>query len=84
MPLKLREVSTADGWHEAADIFDNYGSCCFKRGGGHFVRQATTYGPVRESKGLVVCFAAADFTGNGLPDIVAPGKGGLCGFYNEG
>jgi len=26
----------------------------------------------------------ADLTGNGLPDIVAPGKDGLCIFYNEG
>jgi hypothetical protein len=29
-------------------------------------------------------FAMADLTGNGLPDLVAPGKDGLYIFTNEG
>ncbi len=64
--------------------FDPYGAYYFKWAGDHFIKQVITYGPVRESKGLGIHFAVADLTGNGLPDIVAPGKDGLCVFYNEG
>ena len=63
---------------------DDYGIYYFKWNRGHFVKQVITYGPARQSKGLGVHFAVADLTGNGLPDIVAPGKDGLCVFYNEG
>ncbi|MBW7863810.1 MAG: VCBS repeat-containing protein [Candidatus Hydrogenedens sp.] len=64
--------------------FDPYGCYYFKWNGAHFTKQVIAYGPVRESKGLGLQFAVADLTGNGLPDIVAPGKDGLCVFYNEG
>ena len=63
---------------------DPYGTYYFKWNGDHFVKQVIEYGPLRESKGLGIHFAMADLTGNGLPDIVAPGKDGLCVFYNEG
>lgn len=64
--------------------FDPYGIYYFKWNGSHFVKQVIEYGPVRQSKGLGIHFAVADLTGNGLPDIVAPGKDGLCIYYNEG
>lgn len=64
--------------------FDPYGIYYFKWDGTHFIKQVIEYGPLRNSKGLGIHFAVADLTGNGLPDIIAPGKDGLCIFYNEG
>jgi len=63
---------------------DDYGIYYFKWNRTHFVKQVICYGPARQSKGLGIHFAVADLTGNGLPDIVAPGKDGLCVFFNEG
>jgi hypothetical protein len=64
--------------------FDPYGICYFKWNGESFTKQVVDFGPVRETTGLGITSAVHDFTGNGLPDIVAPGKDGLYVFYNEG
>ncbi|NQU45147.1 VCBS repeat-containing protein [bacterium] len=63
---------------------DDYGIYYFKWNGEGFSKQIVCYGPAGETKGLGIFFDMADLTGNGLPDIVAPGKDGLCVFYNEG
>ena len=47
-------------------------------------RGVIDYGPPRTGTGLGIHFAVADLTGNGLPDVVAPGKDGLYVFFNEG
>jgi len=64
--------------------FDDYGSYYFKWTGEGFAKQVIDYGRPRQGKGLGIYFETVDLTGNGLPDIVAPGKDGLYVFYNEG
>lgn len=64
--------------------FDPVGLYYFKWNGEFFVKQVVNYGPAREATGCGIHFALADLTGNGLPDIVAPGKDGLYVFFNEG
>ena len=63
---------------------DNIGVYYFKWTGDSFVKQIIDYGPPRVGTGVGIHMAVADLTGNGLPDIVAPGKDGLYVFYNEG
>jgi len=63
---------------------DDYGIYYFKWDGEHFVKQVICHGSPRETTGLGIHCATHDFTGNGLPDIVAPGKDGLYVLYNEG
>lgn len=63
---------------------DDYGSYYFKWTGEGFAKQVITYGPARETTGLGIFFDTADITGNGLPDILAPGKDGLYVLVNEG
>jgi hypothetical protein len=63
---------------------DGVGTYYFKWTGQGFAKQIVDYGPTREGKGVGIHFAMADLTGNGLPDIVAPGKDGLYVFFNEG
>jgi len=63
---------------------DPYGIYYFKWNGEAFVKQVIAYGLPRETTGLGIHFAVADLSGNGLPDLVAPGKDGLYVFYNEG
>ena len=63
---------------------DDVGIYYFKWTGEGFAKQVIDFGPAREGTGLGIYFATADLTGNGLPDIVAPGKDGLYVFYNEG
>lgn len=63
---------------------DDVGVYYFKWNGESFSKQIVDYGPPRTGTGLGISFAMADLTGNGLPDIVAPGKDGLYVFYNEG
>jgi hypothetical protein len=63
---------------------DDVGIYYFKWNGETFSKQIIDYGPTREGTGLGIYFDMADLTGNGLPDIVAPGKDGLYVFYNEG
>ena len=60
------------------------GTYYFKWNGESFTKQVIDFGPRPAGKGLGIHFAMADLTGNGLPDIVAPGKDGLYIFYNEG
>ncbi len=64
--------------------YDDYGFYYFKWTGENFAKQVIQYGPARETTGLGIFFDVADLTGNGLPDIVAPGKDGLYVFYNQG
>ena len=63
---------------------DDYGIYYFKWNGESFAKQIIEYGSARESTGLGIFFDTADLTGNGLPDLLAPGKDGLYVFYNEG
>ena len=64
--------------------FDPVGTYYFKWNGESFTKQVIDYGPARVGKGCGIHFAVADLTGNGLLDIVAPGKDGLYVFFNEG
>ena len=63
---------------------DDYGIYYFKWTGESFARQVIDHGAARVATGLGIHFAAADLSGNGLPDIVAPGKDGLYVFWNQG
>lgn len=63
---------------------DNVGIYYFKWTGECFSKQVIDWGPARVATGCGIHFVVADLTGNGLPDIVAPGKDGLYVFYNEG
>ena len=63
---------------------DPVGIYYFKWNGEGFTKQVIDYGPPRTATGTGIHFALADLTGNGLPDLVAPGKDGLYVFYNEG
>ena len=63
---------------------DDYGIYYFKWNGESFSKQVIVYGAPHETTGLGIYFEMLDLTGNGLPDIVAPGKDGLYIFYNEG
>lgn len=64
--------------------YDPVGIYYFKWTGECFVKQIIDYGPARVATGCGIHFAVADLTGNGLLDLVAPGKDGLYVFYNEG
>ncbi len=64
--------------------FDGVGMYYFKWNGESFSKQIIDFGPTRYGKGCGIHFAVADLSGNGRLDIVAPGKDGLCIFYNEG
>jgi len=63
---------------------DDVGIYYFKWNGEGFSKQVIDFGPPREATGCGIYFAMADLTGNGLPDIVAPGKDGLYLFENLG
>ena len=63
---------------------EDYGIYYFKWTGEGFVKQVINYGPLRVGTGVGIYFDMADLTGNGLPDLLAPGKDGLYVFYNEG
>lgn len=63
---------------------DDVGIYYFKWTGEGFAKQIIDYGPPRVGTGVGIHFDMADLTGNGLPDLVAPGKDGLYLFYNEG
>lgn len=64
--------------------WDDYGMYYFKWTGEGFAKQVIDYGRIGAAKGCGIYFAVADLTGNGLPDIVAPGKDGLFIFENRG
>ena len=63
---------------------DDVGTYYFKWNGESFTKQVIDYGPARVGTGCGIQFAVSDLTGNGLPDIVAPGKDGLYLFENLG
>ena len=63
---------------------DDVGIHYFKWTGETFSKQVIDFGPARIGTGCGIHFAMADLTGNGLPDIVAPGKDGLYLFKNLG
>ena len=63
---------------------DDIGIYYFKWNGESFSKQIIDFGPPRVATGVGIYFDMADLTGNGLPDLVAPGKDGLYVFYNEG
>ena len=63
---------------------DDYGIYYFKWTGESFAKQVIDYGAKRETTGLGIHFDMADITGNGFPDLVAPGKDGLYLYLNEG
>jgi len=64
--------------------WDDYGMYYFKWTGEGFAKQVVDYGPIGRAKGCGIHFAVADLTGNGLADIIAPGKDGLYIFRNLG
>jgi hypothetical protein len=59
-------------------------TCIFKWTGEVFVKQTLASGPPGEGCGVGIHFAVGDLTGDGRPDIVAPGKDGLYVFFNLG
>ncbi len=63
---------------------DPVGVYYFKWTGDGFEKHAIAYGPAGTGKGCGIHFAVVDLDGSGLPDIVAPGKDGLCLFRNLG
>lgn len=64
--------------------FDPLGLYYYKIVGGTFEKHVIDYGPAGESSGAGIYFWVQDMTGNGYPDIVAPGKDGLYVFENRG
>jgi hypothetical protein len=63
---------------------DPYGVYYFKWNGEHFSKQVIDFGAPHEAAGLGIYFWTRDLTGNGYPDIIAPGKDGLHVLYNHG
>jgi len=64
--------------------WDPPGIYYFKWTGEGFSKQVVDYGPIGIGHGLGIHFALADLRGTGRLDIVAPGKEGLCVYFNEG
>lgn len=64
--------------------FDNVGIYYFKINGGRFEKHVIDYGPAGEATGCGIYFWLADLNGNGLTDLIAPGKDGLYLFENLG
>ena len=64
--------------------YDDLGIYYFKWTGESFAKQVVAYGPPGIGKGCGIQFALADMRGTGRLDIIAPGKDGLCVFFNEG
>ena len=63
---------------------DPVGIYCFRWTGTSFSKEVIDQGdPEQGASGCGIFFDAVDITGNGLPDILAPGKEGLYLFYNE-
>jgi hypothetical protein len=63
---------------------DDVGIYYFKWNGEAFSKQVIEHGPAGVATGCGIYFAMADLTGNGLPDLVAPGKDCLYLFENLG
>ncbi len=67
-----------------AGEWDDIGTYYYKWNGEGFTKQIVSYGPIGTGKGCGIHFALADLRGTARLDVVAPGKDGLCVFYNEG
>ncbi|MBB3072503.1 hypothetical protein FHS14_005536 [Paenibacillus baekrokdamisoli] len=63
---------------------DPIGIYYYKIDGGRFEKHVIDFGPAGEASGAGIYFWVQDLTGNGYPDIVAPGKDGLYLFENLG
>ncbi|MCC3375387.1 VCBS repeat-containing protein [Cohnella sp. REN36] len=63
---------------------DPIGLYYYKLEDGRFAKHVIDYGPAGEASGAGIFFWTEDLTGNGYPDIVAPGKDGLYLFENLG
>lgn len=63
---------------------DPVGVYYFKMNNGTFEKHTIDYGPAGEASGNGIYMWIEDVTGNGCPDIVAPGKEGLFLFENLG
>ncbi|THF76708.1 FG-GAP repeat domain-containing protein [Cohnella fermenti] len=63
---------------------DPLGLYYFKINGGRFEKHVIDYGPAGEASGNGIYMWIEDITGNGYPDIVAPGTEGLYLFENLG
>ena len=63
---------------------DDIGLYYFKWNGESFVKQVIDYGPAGIASGCGIFFHVIDLNGNGMLDIVAPGKEGLFVFENLG
>ncbi|MCL1888726.1 MAG: VCBS repeat-containing protein [Kiritimatiellaeota bacterium] len=64
--------------------WDDVGIYYFKWTGEGFAKQVIDYGPIGTCHGCGIHFALADLRGTGRLDLVAPSKGGLFIYYNEG
>lgn len=64
--------------------FDPVGIYYFKINGGRFEKHIIDYGEAGVATGCGIYFWLQDLTGNGYPDLVAPGKDGLYLFENLG
>ncbi len=64
--------------------WDDVGIYYFKWTGEGFAKQVIDYGPIGECHGCGIHFALADLRKSGRLDLVAPSKGGLFIYYNEG
>ena len=67
-----------------AGEWDDYGIYYFKWTGEGFAKQVIAYDRLDDAKGVGIHFVVTDLNGDGFPEIVAPGKDGLCVFWNEG
>lgn len=68
-----------------AGEWDDLGIYYFKWTGEAFSKQVVSFAPIGQGgKGLGIHFAVADLNNDGKPEIIAPGKEGLCVFFNEG
>ena len=63
---------------------DPVGIYYFKWNGAEWIKHVIDYGPHPEATGCGIHFCISDLNGNGLPDIIAPGKDGLYLFENLG
>ena len=64
--------------------WDDVGIYYFKWTGEGFAKQVIDHGPIGQCHGCGIHFALADLRGTGRLDIVAPSKGGLFVYHNEG
>lgn len=82
------ELVTGKRWraHPVGDggNADDLGIWYYSWDGTGFVKHVIDAGPPGFGSGVGIDFDVADVTGNGYPDLIAPGKDGLWLFLNEG